>query len=73
MCEKIIGTVEKFDNAKGYGFIRADNGKSVFVHYSSIRGTGFRNLDMGERVQFYAEEGQRGLEASDVVRLRFLQ
>lgn len=71
--QKIIGTVAKFDNAKGYGFITADDGKSVFVHYSAIRGTGFRNLDMGERVEFYIEDGIRGVQASDVVRLRFLQ
>jgi len=69
---KTQGTVEKFDNAKGYGFIRADTGIRVFVHYSAIRGTGFRNLDMGERVEFCLEESERGQHASDVVRLRFL-
>ncbi|MBV6395148.1 MAG: hypothetical protein HFACDABA_00719 [Anaerolineales bacterium] len=71
--KKATGTIEKFDNAKGYGYIRADDGTSIFVHYSAIRGTGFRNLDMGERVEFYVESTPKGLQASDIVRLRFLQ
>lgn len=70
---KATGTVNKFDNAKGFGYILADDGTSIFVHYSAIRGTGFRNLDMGERVEFYVESTPKGLQASDVVRLRFLQ
>ena len=55
-----LGTVKWFNDAKGYGFIsRADDGKDVFVHYSSISGDGFRTLNQGQTVEY--EEQQPGL------------
>jgi len=65
-CE---GRVKWFDDRKGYGFIAWNEGEDVFVHYSSIRGQGFRTLKEGERVRFRVEEGERGLQALDVIRL----
>jgi len=48
-----LGTVKWFNDAKGYGFIsRADDGRDVFVHYSSISGEGFRTLNQGQTVEY---------------------
>ncbi len=67
--EKLTGTVKWFDSKKGYGFITADNGQDVFVHYTGIAGNGFRTLDEGERVSFNVTESDKGLKAVDVERL----
>ncbi len=67
--EKLTGTVKWFDSKKGYGFITADNGQDVFVHYTGISGEGFRTLEEGERVSFNVTESEKGLKAVDVERL----
>jgi CspA family cold shock protein len=69
MSERETGTVKWFNGAKGYGFIERENGKDVFVHYSAIRGAGFRNLDEGQRVEFSVEQSPKGPQAVDVVAL----
>ena len=64
------GTVQWFSRIKGYGFVRPDEQEEdVFVHYSSIRGDGYRNLDEGQRVEFIVEESDKGPQAVDVVEL----
>ena len=61
------GRVKWFSSEKGYGFIEQDDGgKDVFVHFSAIAGSGFRNLDEGQRVTFDVEEGQKGPQATQV-------
>jgi CspA family cold shock protein len=65
-CE---GRVKWFDDRKGYGFIEWKDGEDVFVHFSSIRGQGFRTLKEGEGVRFRVAEGEKGLQAMDVMRL----
>ncbi len=60
------GTVKWFSEKKGYGFISLDSGEDVFVHYSSIEGSGFRTLQEGERVEVDVEEGEKGLFAKSV-------
>ena len=61
------GTVKWFNDAKGYGFIsRADDGKDVFVHYSSIQGDGFRTLVEGQTVEYTENIGPKGLFAASV-------
>ena len=65
-CE---GRVKWFDGRKGYGFIEWKDGEDVFVHFSSIRGQGFRALKEGEGVRFRVAEGEKGLQAMDVTRL----
>ena len=66
MSERESGTVKWFNASKGYGFIERENGPDVFVHFSAIRGEGYRNLEEGQQVEFIVEQGQKGLQASDV-------
>ncbi len=66
MSERVTGTVKWFNGSKGYGFIAREGGADVFVHYSAIRGDGFRNLEEGQRVEFNVEQGKKGLQATDV-------
>jgi len=67
MSERIIGTVKWFNGSKGYGFIEREGGEDVFVHFSAIQGTGYRNLEEGQRVEFSVENGPKGLQATEVV------
>ena len=61
------GTVKWFNESKGYGFIAPEDGSDdVFVHYSAIKGDGFRSLAEGQRVTFEVEQGPKGLQATDV-------
>lgn len=61
------GTVKWFSQEKGYGFITPDDGSpDVFVHFSAINGTGFRNLDEGQKVEYEVTQGQKGPQASNV-------
>ncbi|MBN1355337.1 cold-shock protein [bacterium] len=64
---RVTGTVKWFDNAKGFGFIEREDGDDVFVHFSAIRGEGYRTLAEGQRVEFTITESQKGLQAEDVV------
>ncbi|HHT27680.1 MAG TPA: cold-shock protein [Firmicutes bacterium] len=61
------GAVKWFNGEKGYGFIsREDGAGDVFVHYSAIEGTGFRNLEEGQTVEFEVTQGQKGPQAQNV-------
>ena len=66
MSERVNGTVKWFNGAKGYGFIAREEGEDVFVHFSAIQGDGFRNLEEGQSVEFNVEQGQKGLQATNV-------
>jgi len=62
------GTVKWFNNAKGYGFIVPESGgEDVFVHYSTIDGTGFKTLKEGQVVQYEASESPRGVQTTRVI------
>jgi cold shock protein len=64
-----IGTVKWFNDAKGYGFISRDDGRDVFVHYSSISGDGFRTLNQGQQVEYEEQQGPKGLFAARVIKV----
>lgn len=70
MAERETGTVKWFDNAKGWGFITRNSGDDIFVHYSSVRGEGYRTLEDGQQVEFEVVQGSKGLQAQDVVVLQ---
>ncbi|MCS7253932.1 MAG: cold-shock protein [Armatimonadota bacterium] len=61
-----IGRVKWFNSKKGYGFIERDDGEDVFVHYTAIRGQGYRTLKDGQTVEFEIEETERGPRAVNV-------
>lgn len=61
------GKVKWFDTKKGFGFIQQDGGPDVFVHYTSIAGGGFKNLEEGQPVEFELIESPKGPKASNVV------
>ena len=68
MSDTVRGTVKWFDNAKGYGFIQRDEvGDDVFVHFREIQGDGFKTLFEGQKVEFELQEGDKGLQADDVL------
>ena len=69
MSERINGVVKWFNSQKGFGFIEREGGPDVFVHFSAIRGDGFKNLQEGQKVEFSIEQGPKGLQAADVVPL----
>ncbi|MBD7906910.1 cold-shock protein [Sporosarcina gallistercoris] len=60
------GKVKWFSNEKGYGFIEADDGQDVFVHFTGITADGFKTLDEGQEVSFEIVEGNRGPQAANV-------
>ena len=62
------GTIKWFSDKKGYGFIAQEEGKDIFVHYSSIDMSGFKTLSEGETVTFDVEESDRGPVAKNVKR-----
>jgi CspA family cold shock protein len=70
MNERITGTVKFFNTEKGFGFIsREDGERDVFVHFSSIQGDGFRNLNEGDRVEFSVETSDKGPRAAEVIKI----
>ena len=69
MSERIIGTIKWFSDSKGYGFIQQEDGPDVFVHYSAIQGEGYRTLKEGQQVEFAIEEGPKGPQAANVLKL----
>jgi CspA family cold shock protein len=60
------GTVKWFNNQKGYGFITAEDGKDVFVHFSGLNMEGFKTLEEGAAVEFDITDGAKGPQAINV-------
>ena len=61
------GIVKWFDDKKGFGFIEQENGPDIFVHFSGIKGDGFKSLNEGDRVTFDIEQGAKGPAAVNVI------
>jgi CspA family cold shock protein len=60
------GKVKWFNDSKGFGFIEAENGSDVFVHFSAIQDSGFKSLQEGQAVTFDVQEGPKGKSAANV-------
>src|SRR5262249_3423948 len=60
------GTVKWFNDAKGFGFIKREQGPDVFVHHTAIQSEGFRSLAEGDQVEFEVTQGQKGPQAANV-------
>ncbi|MCP4648474.1 MAG: cold-shock protein [PVC group bacterium] len=63
------GTVKWFNSAKGFGFITPESGDDVFVHHSAIQGDGYKSLDEGQAVEFEIQQGPKGEQATNVVKI----
>ena len=63
------GKVKWFSNQKGYGFITPEDGKDVFGHHTAIQGDGYKTLAEGQEVEFEIEQGPKGEQAKNVVKL----
>jgi CspA family cold shock protein len=61
--------VKWFNESKGFGFIARSNGPDVFVHYTAITGNGFRTLNENDEVEFDITQGNKGPQASNVVKV----
>jgi CspA family cold shock protein len=66
---KVTGKVKWFNDAKGYGFISQEDGTDVFVHHTAIQGEGFKSLQENQAVEFEVVQGNKGLQAQNVVKL----
>jgi CspA family cold shock protein len=68
MSDRQTGTVKWFNDEKGYGFITPETGSDdLFVHFRAIQSNGFKSLKEGQKVTFKAVQGQKGMQADEVV------
>lgn len=67
MSNTTSGTVKWFNESKGFGFIEQQSGPDVFAHFTAISGSGFKTLYEGQRVEFEVTQGQKGLQAENIV------
>lgn len=69
MSNSVTGTVKWFNESKGFGFIELTSGPDIFAHFRNISGSGFKTLAEGQSVQFTVAQGQKGLQAENIVAL----
>ena len=67
MSKSSTGTVQWFSDAKGFGFITpSEGGEDLFAHFKEIQGSGFKTLKEGQRVEYVAARGQKGMQATQI-------
>ena len=66
---RTVGKVKWFNNAKGYGFIQREGGNDVFVRYTAIQNEGFKTLEEGQTVEFEIQDGPKGPQAANVIKV----
>ena len=66
VVDNMNGTVKWFNAEKGYGFIKDEEGKDIFVHFSSINSDGYKTLEEGQKVTYDLVESDRGPQAKNV-------
>ena len=67
MSDVSTGTVKWFNDAKGFGFITPTEGdEDLFAHFKEIQGSGFRSLTEGQRVEYVAQRGPKGMQATQI-------
>ncbi len=64
----VKGKVKWFNEKKGYGFLEREDGGDVFVHFSAIKGDGFKTLSEGQTVEFEIIQGDKGPQAANVMK-----
>ena len=65
--ERVSGTAKWFNDSKGFGFIEQEGANDVFVHHSAIQAEGFKSLKEGQKVTMEVTEGEKGLQAENVI------
>ena len=63
------GKIKKFNKEKGFGFIKLEDDRDVFFHYSQLVMEGFKTIEEGAEVEFDLINGERGLQAHNIVKL----
>ncbi|GAB3040689.1 cold-shock protein [Acinetobacter apis] len=63
------GVVKWFNDTKGFGFIQTQDGQDLFAHFKNIKSDGFKSLAEGQHVEFTVAQGQKGLQAENIVPL----
>jgi cold shock protein len=67
MSDVSTGTVKWFNDAKGFGFITpSEGGEDLFAHFKEIQGSGFKTLQEGQKVEYKAARGQKGMQATQI-------
>ena len=61
------GIVKWFNNAKGYGFIKGEDGNDVFIHYSNILCEGYKTLNAENKVEYSIKHTDKGLHAEELI------
>lgn len=62
----MLGKVKRFNSEKGYGFIKTENGKDLFFHYSELQMDGYKTIEAGQSVEFEVVETEKGLRAVNI-------
>ena len=65
----MLGKVKMFNKEKGYGFIKNEEGKDIFFHYSQLVMPGFKNVEEGASVEFTPVDTERGMQAQHIIKL----